>query len=138
MSAAPSDPHGNGHAHDAHHDSGAPHSTLGGYLTGFLLSVVLTAIPFGLVMSGVIHDKHVTIGIVIALALVQILVHMVYFLHLNTKAESGWSLMALIFTLIVMVIALAGSLWVMYEMNWYMMPHTMPDMQMQMSSGGGM
>jgi cytochrome o ubiquinol oxidase operon protein cyoD len=57
-----------------------------------------------------------------AFGVVQILVHMIYFLHMNTKSEGGWTMMAAIFTIIVIVIALAGSLWVMYHLNTNMMP----------------
>ncbi|MBN8849213.1 MULTISPECIES: cytochrome o ubiquinol oxidase subunit IV [unclassified Sphingomonas] len=106
-----------------HHDAGgAPHGTRRGYLTGFLLSVLLTAVPFALVMSGVIADQRITAAIVAGLAAVQIVVHMIYFLHMNTRSENGWSLMALIFTLVILVIVLAGTLWVMINMNHYMMP----------------
>jgi len=108
------------HAHDDH--GGAPHGSRRSYLTGFALSVVLTAIPFGLVMGGWIANVQVVIGICMALALVQIVVHMIYFLHMNSKSESGWTLMALIFTIIIVVIALAGTLWVMFHMNLNMMP----------------
>lgn len=114
-------------AHDGHHgEGGAAHATRKGYVTGFLLSVVLTAIPFGLVMGGVIADPRVTAGIVMALAIVQIVVHMVYFLHMDTKSEGGWTLMALIFTAVIVVITIAGSLWVMVNMNRYMMPPMPP------------
>jgi cytochrome o ubiquinol oxidase operon protein cyoD len=60
-------------------------------------------------------------------AVVQIFVHMIYFLHMDARTEHGWSLMALIFTIVMVVIALAGSLWVMYHLNANMMPG-MPDM----------
>jgi cytochrome o ubiquinol oxidase operon protein cyoD len=53
---------------------------------------------------------------------------MVYFLHMDAKSEGGWNMLALIFTLVVVVITLAGSLWVMYHMNTNMMP-TMHDMK---------
>ena len=47
----------NEHAHDDHaHDEAAPHGTLQGYLTGFILAVILSAIPFWLVMGKVIQD----------------------------------------------------------------------------------
>ncbi|WP_293876737.1 MULTISPECIES: cytochrome o ubiquinol oxidase subunit IV [unclassified Sphingomonas] len=110
-----------GHGHDDH-ASGAPHGTRKDYIIGFVLSVILTAIPFGLVMSGIIADTRITAGIVMVFALVQIVVHMVYFLHMNSKSENGWTLMALIFTIIVVTICLAGSLWVMFHMNANMMP----------------
>ncbi|MFZ3485430.1 cytochrome o ubiquinol oxidase subunit IV [Sphingomonas sp. 3-13AW] len=106
----------------AHHASGEAHGTRRDYVIGFLLSVVLTAIPFALVMTDAISDPRWTAGIVTAMAMVQIVVHMIYFLHMNTKSESGWTMMALIFTVIIVVIVVAGSLWVMYHMNLNMMP----------------
>jgi len=117
--------HGHGHATDA--DAG--HGTLKGYLTGFVLSVVLTAIPFWLVMGKVFERPGATATVLLGFAAVQIVVHMVYFLHMNAKSEGGWTLLALIFTLVLVVIALSGSLWVMYHLNENMMPASMPDMR---------
>ena len=105
-----------GHAHS---DS---HGSLRSYLTGFILSVILTAIPFWLVMSGVLNSKVATELAITTLAVVQITVHMVYFLHMNTRSEGGWLMMALVFTLILVVIALIGSLWIIYHLNANMMP----------------
>jgi cytochrome o ubiquinol oxidase operon protein cyoD len=107
------------HGHEDHAES---HGSLREYAVGFLLSVVLTAIPFWLVMSGAIPDKQTTALVIMAFAIVQIVVHMIYFLHMNTKSENGWTVMALIFTIIIVVIALSGSLWVMYHLNHNMMP----------------
>jgi cytochrome o ubiquinol oxidase subunit IV len=106
------------------HGSGysADHATLKRYLTGFALSIILTAIPFWLVMGKVIERPSVTVFVVLAFAAVQIVVHMVYFLHMNAKSEGGWTILALIFTLVLVVIALSGSLWVMYHLNQNMMP----------------
>ena len=116
---------GHGHAH-----GGAAHGSFKGYLIGFVLSVILTAIPFWLVMSGAIDNKQATAIIIMAFAVVQIVVHMVFFLHMNTASEGGWSMLALIFTLILVVIVLTGSLWVMYHLNANMMPglHDMREM----------
>ncbi len=118
------------HHHDHHdEDEGASHSTLGGYATGFILSVILTAIPFWLVMGKVFDKSSTTALVVLAFAVVQIVVHMVYFLHMNTKSEGGWTMLALIFTLVLVVITLSGSLWVMYHMNTNMMPMSVHDMK---------
>ncbi|TPL85136.1 cytochrome o ubiquinol oxidase subunit IV [Mesorhizobium sp. B2-3-12] len=119
--------HAEGHA-DVH--GGAAHGSFRGYLTGFLLSVILTAIPFWLVMTGAIDDKQVAAIVIMAFAVVQIVVHMIFFLHMNTASEGGWSMLALIFTLILVVIVLTGSLWVMYHLNANMMPglHDMREM----------
>lgn len=110
-------------AHTDHHDGhGAPHGSLRGYVTGFVLSVILTAIPFWLVMNDVLDNSVLTAIVIMAFAAVQIVVHMIYFLHMSSRAEGGWSMMALIFTIIIVVIALSGSLWVMYHLNTNMMP----------------
>jgi cytochrome o ubiquinol oxidase operon protein cyoD len=118
------------HAHvDDHHDDGAPHSTLKGYVIGFVLSVILTAIPFWLVMNHVITSSNLTAFVILAFAVVQIFVHMIFFLHLNAKSEGGWNMLALIFTLVLLVIMLAGSMWVMHHLNTNMMPqHDMSNM----------
>lgn len=117
------------HGHDDHGDDGAAHGSFKGYMTGFLLSVFLTAIPFWLVMGDVLPSKQATIVIILGFAVVQILVHMVFFLHMNTRSEGGWNMLALIFTLVLVVITLAGSLWVMYHMNSNMMPVTPAEMR---------
>ena len=112
------------HAHpnpDTHGD-GHDHGTRRTYLIGFALSVILTAIPFWLVMADVISDTMIATIVIMGFGVVQIFVHMVYFLHMNGKAEGGWNMLALIFTAVVVLIVISGSMWVMYHMNHNMMP----------------
>jgi cytochrome o ubiquinol oxidase operon protein cyoD len=124
---------------DHHGHTHADHGTLKSYTTGFILAVILTAIPFWLVM-GKVFDKSSTTGLVLlGFAAVQIVVHMVYFLHMNTKSQGGWSMLALLFTGMVVIIMLSGSLWVMYHLNQNMMPgmsneshETVPESMQQM------
>jgi cytochrome o ubiquinol oxidase operon protein cyoD len=106
---------------DHHHDDHA-HGSLSTYLLGFVLSVALTAVPFWLVMSGALGNKQITALAITAFAIVQIVVHMIYFLHMSSKSENGWSMMALIFTVVMVVIAMSGSVWVMNHLNSNMMP----------------
>lgn len=108
--------------HDAHHGDNHAHGTFGSYMIGFGLSVILTAIPFWLVMTGVLGDPQLTAFTIMGFAVLQILVHMIYFLHMNTRSEGGWTMLALIFTIVLVVITLAGSIWVMYHLNNNMMP----------------
>jgi cytochrome o ubiquinol oxidase operon protein cyoD len=122
--------HGN-HGHHGHDDH-ADHGSLKSYTIGFVLSVILTAIPFWLVMGKVFDKSSTTALVILAFAAVQIVVHMVYFLHMNSKAEGGWSMLALIFTVVLVVILLSGSLWVMYHLNHNMMPGMMSDTTHQM------
>lgn len=100
------------------------HFTRRSYLIGFALSVVLTAVPFWLVMTGALASAGWTAAAIIALAVIQILVHTVFFLHVNTRAEGGWTLMAYVFTAVMVIIVIAGSLWIMYHLNSNMMPMT--------------
>jgi cytochrome o ubiquinol oxidase subunit IV len=115
------DTHAHHDDHD-HHGDDAPHGSLYDYVVGFVLSVILTAIPFWLVMGKVIDDKTVLSLILLGIGAVQIVVHMVYFLHMTPKAEGGWNLMALLFTLVLVVITMAGSMWVMFHLHSNMMP----------------
>ncbi|GHA73273.1 cytochrome o ubiquinol oxidase subunit IV [Cognatilysobacter bugurensis] len=110
------------HGHDAHGDDGIPHASLRDYVTGFVLSVLLTAVPFGLVMGGAVANPAVIAGVILVFAALQVVVHMVYFLHMNPRSEGGWNLLALLFTAVLVIIVLAGSLWVMHHMNTNMMP----------------
>jgi cytochrome o ubiquinol oxidase operon protein cyoD len=123
MSATPTTAQAHGHDHhdDHHQDDVGYHATVKGYLIGFFLSVVLTAIPFWLVMAKVLPPT-VTSIIVLALAAMQMVVHIVYFLHLDRKSQGGWNLLALVFTAIVLFILLSGTIWVMLHMNENMMP----------------
>ena len=113
--------HADAHGHD-HEDDIGPHATLGGYLTGFVLSVFLTAIPFWLVMGDVFDKTSTTAAVILLLGAVQIVVHMIFFLHMNARSEGGWNMLSLIFTLVLVVITLTGSLWVMFHLNSNMMP----------------
>ena len=128
MSAEAHNDHAVDHHDDHHHGDDHDHGSFKTYMIGFLLSVVLTAIPFWLVMTEALAPQ--TTGLVItAFAVVQIIVHMIFFLHMNHKSEGGWNMLALIFTIVVVVIAVAGSVWVMYHLNVNMMPtHDMQGM----------
>jgi cytochrome o ubiquinol oxidase operon protein cyoD len=117
------------HVIHADHAAGHGHGSLRSYLVGFGLSVVLTAIPFWLVMSGVLDSRQATALTIMVFAAAQTVVHMIFFLHMSARSENGWTMMALIFTLVIVVITLSGSLWVMYHLNVNMMPgHDMSQM----------
>lgn len=121
--------HVHGHDEQGDHGDDAPHGSLKEYLIGFALSVVLTIIPFWLVMGDVLSNKLLTTSLILGFAVVQMIVHIVYFLHLNTRSEGGWNMLASIFTVVLVVITIAGSIWVMYNMNTNMMPIDVHEMR---------
>lgn len=118
-------PSASGHDTPAGHGDDALHvhqGSLRGYLTGFVLAAILTVIPFWLVMGHVLDSPWLTISIVLLFAIAQILVHIIYFLHLDVHSEDGWNMLAFIFTIVLVVIVLGASIWVMYNENTNMMP----------------
>ena len=84
--------------------------------------LILTIIPFWLVMDEVLANPLWTVSIVFALGAIQMCVHIYYFLHVTAKAEEGWLAMSLTFTVILVVIVMAGSIWVMFHLHENMMP----------------
>ena len=115
--------HGHHHGHDDHHHGEEElHFTARDYHVGFVLSVILTVIPFALVMGKVFETATSAALWVLGIGAVQMVVQMVYFLHMNRKSQGGWIMLALIFTVIILAIAIAGSLWVMFHLNENLMP----------------
>lgn len=115
------------HNHHATQKEANRHGSLRTYLLGFILSVILTAIPFALVMTGILGSTKLTVVVILAFAVVQVIVHVFCFLHVDAKSEDGWTMLAMIFTLVMLVIVLSGSQWVMYNLNKNMKPMTGSD-----------
>ena len=112
-------------AQPPHSEASDVHFTLKGYLTGFALAALLTILPFALVMSHAISDSGIAMAAVLALAVTQICVHSAFFLHVNAKTEGGWSLIAYLFTAVIILITIGGSIWIMLHLNANMMPGAM-------------
>mgnify|MGYP002780492888 CR=1 FL=1 len=110
-------------AHDHDHDDflEAGHFTLRTYVFGFIAAAVLTIIPFWIVLTGAIPNPQAAATIV-ALALVQIGVHSYAFLHVNARAQGGWTLVTYVFTAVLVAITIGGSMWIMWHLNLNMMP----------------
>jgi cytochrome o ubiquinol oxidase subunit IV len=106
---------------DAHAEhSHANHGSLKSYIIGFVLSIVLTAMSFGCVMSGAVPHDLIMPGIMV-LCVAQVLVQLIFFLHLSAKPGQSENLSIGVFTLLIIAIVVVGSLWVLHNMNVYMM-----------------
>ena len=119
------------------------HPDLATYLTGFILALLLTLLAFGLViigadsslapidkLLGLIPYSELTsgemprrfiIGSIIILAILQILVHLRFFLHLSFGSSQKWNLQAILFALFIIIIMVGGTLWIMNDLNGHMM-----------------
>jgi cytochrome o ubiquinol oxidase subunit IV len=113
------------HAHVAGHQH-ANHGSLKSYIVGFVLSIILTALSFGCVMSGAVPHDLILPGIMV-FCVAQVLVQLVFFLHLSAKPGQRDNLSIGVFTLLIIAIVIVGSLWVLHNMNVNMM-HPVPMM----------
>lgn len=102
-----------GHEHSA---GGAAHGSVREYLWGLFLSVVLTAIPFAVVMTGALNET-LSITLVLLCAAAQVLVQLVFFLHMNGSSEQIWNTVSGIFVVILLAILIVGSIWIMRHLN---------------------
>ncbi|MEM9708018.1 MAG: cytochrome o ubiquinol oxidase subunit IV [Pseudomonadota bacterium] len=109
------------HGHDDH-GHGEAHGSYRTYVIGFILSVLLTVPPFWIVLGEVDVSLGLALAVIFGLGAIQIIVHVHYFLHVTVQAEEGWQALSLIFTAIILVIILAGSIWVMFHLHENMMP----------------
>jgi cytochrome o ubiquinol oxidase operon protein cyoD len=105
-------------AHNAGHADN--HGSVKSYLVGFVLSVILTVIPFGLVMQGNL-TRGATLVTIFVFAIVQVLVHLKYFLHLDFSTEGRWNSLSFIFTAMVIVMLVGLSVWIIVSANALMM-----------------
>ncbi len=94
---------------------------LRGYLTGFGLAVVLTVIPFAMVAMGDTLDRATVIGVVAVLGVVQLFVHLRYFLHVDFSPEEREKVYLLAFSALLLFLMAAGTIWVLVNMNTRMM-----------------
>jgi cytochrome o ubiquinol oxidase operon protein cyoD len=99
-------------------------STLKSYITGYLLSVVLTLCAFGLLVwhisTGHVFPTHqmLTIGFV-ALAILQLFVQLFFFLHIGKEEKTHWNVAVLGFALFVVSILVGGTLWIMHNLEYH-------------------
>jgi cytochrome o ubiquinol oxidase operon protein cyoD len=100
--------------------TGASRGSFKSYASGFALSLILTAVAFWLVINGTFPRRAVLFGIVAA-AVMQMLVHLHYFLHLDTSSQARWNVLAILFALLIMILFVGGSIWIMINLSYRMM-----------------
>ncbi len=102
-------------------DFGIRKKTLRVYVSGFFLCVILTLIPF---MTVIDHtaSKKILLTVILLSAIAQFLVQVVCFLRLNNQTEQGrTNVLSFIFTGIVLLVIIGGSVWIMTSLNYFMM-----------------
>jgi len=92
-----------------------------GYLIGFALAVGLTLVSFYIARSTLVWSPSIPIALSV-LAMAQMGVHLVFFLHITTGPDNINNVLALAFGLLIVVLLVFGSLWIMTHLNHMMVP----------------
>lgn len=106
---------------DATPDFGTGEKKLKVYILGMMICVVLTLISFGVVTLDTLSTGQI-FAIIFISAVLQFFVQVIFFLRLNTETSQGrLNVMVLLFTGIILLCIIAGSLWIMWNLHYYMM-----------------
>jgi cytochrome o ubiquinol oxidase operon protein cyoD len=97
----------------------APHGSLATYINGFVSCVVITLLAYGAAVSESIDDR-TALAVIGGLAVIQCVIQLQKFLHLGTEFKPRWKLAAFVLMLVIVVIIVAGSLWIMSSLNYRM------------------
>jgi len=111
------------HSHDmAPGDEGTNISQrLIGYGVGLSLAILLTVTSFFVAGTDLVWQPSIPVALVV-LAIAQMGVHLVFFLHITTGPDNTNNVMALAFGVLIVVLLIGGSLWIMANLNHNMMP----------------
>lgn len=102
-------------------------SALQSYLAGYVLSMVLSLSAFALVWAyqssdNQLFNRGLLLGFLAVLAVLQLFVQSVFFLHLSAERKARLTLLSTVFTIVVTMTIVIGSLWIMQNLNYNMMP----------------
>jgi cytochrome o ubiquinol oxidase operon protein cyoD len=98
------------------HHGGAAHGSVKEYSLGLLLSIILTVVPFSLIMFDILAGTPAVLVILVC-AVAQVLVQLVFFLHMNTSSEQLWNTTSAVFVVVLVAILIVGSIWIMAHLN---------------------
>ena len=92
-----------------------------GYVVGLALAILLTATSFFIAGTDLVWQPSIPVAIIV-LAIAQMGVHLVFFLHITTGSDNTNNVMALAFGLLIVFLVIGGSLWIMANLSHNMMP----------------
>lgn len=106
---------------DERQDGAEPSEGLTGYLVGLGLAVFLTIVSFVVADTNLVWAPSIPIALAV-LAVAQMGVHLVFFLHITSGPDSTNNVLALAFGVLIVFLLIVGSLWIMMHLNQNMMP----------------
>ncbi len=98
------------------HAGGAAHGSVKEYIVGLMLSIALTVVPFSIIMFDLMSGTAAVVVILVC-AVAQVLVQLVFFLHMNTSSEQLWNTTSAVFVVVLVAILIVGSIWIMAHLN---------------------
>lgn len=107
------------------------HGSLESYITGYFASLILTITSFFLVFEQMISTP-ILVYILIGLAIIQALGQLLFFMHISKEVKPYWETIVFLVTLVMLIVIVAGSLWVMTDLNDRMMPDMSRDPMQEM------
>ncbi|MBV7434049.1 cytochrome o ubiquinol oxidase subunit IV [Cardiobacteriaceae bacterium TAE3-ERU3] len=102
------------------HGSGEAVGHAKDYIIGLILSIILTALPFAMVM-GDLGSQSLQVAVILVCCIAQILVQMVFFLHMNMSSSQIWNSASAIYTVVILLAIVIGSMWIFEHLNHNMM-----------------
>jgi cytochrome o ubiquinol oxidase subunit IV len=100
------------------------HGTLTSYIIGFILSLVFTLVPYYLVVEKKLTTEAL-VATILGFAVLQLVVQVVFFLHLGREPKPRWNLLFLVSTVSIILLVAVSSLWIMHHLNHNMSPMEM-------------
>lgn len=107
-------------SHDHHNHSAGGHGNMTQYVVGFILSILLTVVPFWMVMHGV-SSLDGRLAVIAITAVIQVAVQLVFFLHMDASEQQKPFVGAFAYTIVSVAILVVGSIWIMNYLHTMMM-----------------
>ena len=102
-------------------ENGQQHGSLRSYLIGYAAAAILTIAAFAAAQSNALTPASVVAAIIV-LAIGQMLVHLIFFLHISTTPNQRTNILAFAVTMLIVLLIVGGSLWIMSHLQSNMMP----------------
>lgn len=98
--------------------------TLWSYIIGFTLSILFTLLSYFLVVNHITSGA-LLVATILVLAIIQLFVQLLFFLHMGKEQKPYWNLTVFISFVGIILVIVIGSLWIMYHLNYHMTPTQM-------------
>ena len=90
------------------------------YTTGFIISIILTVIPYVIVTREIFGKESMLVGVLV-FGVLQLFTQIIFFLNLERRSRPHWNMIIFFFTIIIVAFLVVGTLWIMYHLNYNMM-----------------